>query len=105
MAFGKPIIASDINAIPEMIDHDISGILLPIKQEKYIQELKGYVINEIPKEFMHMLTTEIYISLERLITNIELRKSLGLAALEKARNKFSVASRNKKMERIYEQCL
>jgi glycosyltransferase involved in cell wall biosynthesis len=105
MAFGKPIISTNINAIPEMIDHQQNGILLDIQEHPYIKNFKGFNVINPPQDLMDYMTDEIYRHLEKLITDFEYRKSLGLAALETARTKFSPEQRNTRMKKIYEESL
>lgn len=105
MAFGKPIISTNINAIPEMIEHQKNGILLDIQQHPYIKGFKGFNIVNPPTDLMNYMTDEIYNQLEKMITDFDYRKSLGLAALDTARTKFSPELRNIRMKKIYEEAL
>lgn len=105
MAFGRPIIATNISAIPEMLEHNKSGILLDIKDQPYIKHSKGYVINQIDPDFMAYVTDAIYKQLDQLIPDVARRTALGQAALEVARTKFSADTRNQKMKAIYEAAL
>lgn len=105
MAFGKPIISTNINAIPEMIEHQQNGILLDIQQHPYIKGFKGFNIVNPPQDLMAYMTSEIYVQLEKMITDFDYRKKLGLAALDTARTKFSPEQRNARMKVIYEESL
>lgn len=105
MAYGRPIIATDISAIPEMIEHNKSGILLNIKDHEYILKAKGYILGNIPNDFTTNLNEQLYQSLFSLIKDKENRIRLGKNALATARSKFSIEQRNLKMENIYRQAL
>jgi glycosyltransferase involved in cell wall biosynthesis len=105
MAYGKPIIATNISAIPEMIEDGVNGILLDICNEKYILNSKGYTINEIDSNFKSRVTEALTFQLKRLLDDVELRERLGQAALETARTKFSPEERNAKILPIYNKAL
>lgn len=105
MAFGRPILSTNINAIPEMIEHQHNGILLDIQEHPYIKKFKGFNIVDPPQDLMTYMTDEIYVHLEKMITDFDYRKRLGLAALDTARTKFSPEQRNIRMKKIYEDAL
>lgn len=105
MAFGRPIISTNINAIPEMIENGKNGILLDICEHPYIKKFKGFNVVNPPADLMNYMTDEIYSQLDKLISDFEYRKTLGKAALETARTKFSPELRNIRMKRIYEDSL
>lgn len=101
MAFGKPIISTNINAIPEMITDGENGVLLDIRQHPYIKGFKGFNVVNPPKDLMAYMTDEIYKQLEKMITDFDYRTKLGQAALVTARTKFSPEARNVRMKQIY----
>jgi glycosyltransferase involved in cell wall biosynthesis len=68
MASGLPVIASSVGAIPEVIDHDRNGLLIPPKD---------------PSALAH--------ALERLILSPELRERLGAAARVEVEKRFTFA--------------
>lgn len=105
MSFGKPIISTNINAIPEMIEHRKNGFLLDIQEHPYIKNFKGFDVVNPPKDLMNYMTEEIYKQLDKMISDFEYRKSLGLAALETARTKFAPEIRNAKMKKIYDDAM
>lgn len=105
MAYGKPIIATNISAIPEMIDDEVNGILLDICNEKYIVDSKGYTIDEIDSSFKSRVTEALTHQLKRLLDDVSLRERLGQAALKTARTKFSPEERNAKILPIYQKAL
>lgn len=101
MAFGRPIITSNVCAIPEMIEDGFSGITLDIKDTDYIKNYRGFLVNEIPSDFKENLTHDLYLALRRLIEDYELRRELGENALAISREKFSIETRNTVMKEIY----
>jgi|SRR5690554_3979280 len=105
MAYGRPIVTSDISAIPEMITDDQSGLVIPIKETEFIKNSKGYIVNDIPERFKSYVTEKLYENCKFLIENPEERKRLGQEALRVSRTKFSMASRQDKMLKIYQEAL
>lgn len=103
MAYGKPIITTDISAIPEMIGSTSNAEILEIKNTKYIKNLKGYYIDSIPKDFKESLTDMVYQSLKRLLASKLNREKMGQNALRECRTRFSFDARNEKMSQIYHQ--
>jgi N-acetyl-alpha-D-glucosaminyl L-malate synthase BshA len=67
MAFGCPSVATNVGGIPEVIEHHKTGLLVPFGD-----------VNQLARE------------VEKLMNDPQLRKSLGDAAQEVARSKFSV---------------
>ena len=80
MAVGKPVIATKIGGLPEIIENMKNGILIPPND-----------VNALVK------------SLEYLINNRYLQNSLGSNAAALIREKFSIPIVAKQMEAIYEQ--
>ena len=105
MAFGIPVIATDYFAIPEIVEHNRNGFLIKIRNEPFIQSLKGYMINHIPRSFHEYMTREVYKYLRLLISDYSLRKKMGLEGLKIAREKFSFEKRNSIMLNIYHEAL
>lgn len=105
MSFGKAIISTNINAIPEMIETGKNGFLLDIQNHPYIKNFKGFDVVNPPPELMSYMTAEIYLQLDKMISDFTYRKTLGVAALETARTKFNPETRNIKMKKIYEESL
>ncbi|WP_445426526.1 glycosyltransferase [Alishewanella sp. HL-SH06] len=105
MSFGRPIISTNINAIPEMITHGKNGFLLDVQNHPYIKGFKGFDVVNPPKDLMDFMTDEIFKQLDKMISDFEYRKALGKAALETARTKFNPEIRNKRMKEIYSEAL
>ncbi|ODS34718.1 MAG: glycosyltransferase [Candidatus Scalindua rubra] len=81
MAMGKPVIAANRGMLPEMVDDNITGL----------------VIDDTPEN----LATAII----KLTKDNELRRKLTEASLKKAQNRFSLESMAEKVERVYEELL
>jgi glycosyltransferase involved in cell wall biosynthesis len=105
MAFGIPVIATNYFAIPEMLEHDVSGLLIDISRFDCDRMFRGYVVDDIPVTFREYVTEQLFTSLCRLIASADERRRLGLAALRVARTRFSFGERNQKMLEIYRQAL
>ena len=108
-AFGLPVVATDIYAIPEIVESNKSGLLIKVKNNKFIKKpnrfsnKKGQYI--IPKDLNDQLTEGIYSKLKLLIEDNSLREKLGKEGLKIARTKFSVQKRNKSIKKIYEKAI
>lgn len=66
MAFGRPVIGSAVGGIPDMIDHERTGFLVPPGDERALAD-----------------------ALIRLVTDDSLRQRLGAAAKERALTEFT----------------
>ena len=105
MAFGIPIISTNLFAIPEMVEHNKSGFLIDIGMYNCDKLFKGYVINKIPRDFREHVTNHLFDYLCKLIESPDLRESFGRVGLSIARTKFSFRERNMKMSQIYHEVL
>jgi glycosyltransferase involved in cell wall biosynthesis len=81
MALGKPIVASNIGGIPDLVTHGKNGFLVPPKNPK---ELAKYI--------------------QILLEDKEKREKMGLAGKEMALN-FSAENMVEKIEELYEELL
>lgn len=102
MAFGIPVVATNINAIPEIIDDGESGILIDVRDHPYIRGSSGYIVDNIPADFKAYMTENVYNSIKLLIDDFEYRKRIGLNGLNVARTKFSIENRNRIMAEVYQ---
>ena len=78
MMMKKPVIGSNSGGIPEIVDDNINGLLVPPRNHQAFAR-----------------------AIIRLIENPELRKQLGEAARKKVIEKFSIQEYIKKMEELY----
>lgn len=105
MAFGIPVISTNHFAIPEMIQDGVSGVLIDTTRFDCETLFSGYTVRDIPADFREYMTEAVFHHLCRLIESLELRRSLGQAALDVARSKFSFERRNATVLAIYRQAL
>lgn len=80
MAIGIPIIYTDVGALPELLEDQINGLVIPIKEVEPISDSIFY-----------------------LLQNEELRKMMGKKNTEKAVKEFSIEKIFNEIEDIYEQ--
>lgn len=81
-ALGKPVIASDIGGIPEMVEDGINGLLFPPEDEGGLMQ-----------------------QLKRLLSSGELRAEMGAAAREKAQKRYNSSSHYQRIMEIYQRLL
>jgi len=105
MAFGIPIISTNHFAIPEMIQDGVSGVLIDTRRFECEQLFPDYLVRAIPSDFRDDMTDAVFHHMCRLIESLELRRSIGQAALDTARTRFSFDRRNAAMREIYRQAL
>lgn len=105
LAFGIPVIATNITAIPEVITHEESGYLIDVSQYDLDTMFKGYVVDTIPEQFNSDVTEQLTEYLCNLIESKTLRHRMGRVGIEVARTKFSFQERNRAMKEIYSEIL
>ena len=66
MAYGRPVVATDVGGLPDAVVHGETGLLVPPRDPQALRA-----------------------ALERLLGDAELRRRLGVAARERARREFS----------------
>ncbi len=101
MAYGIPIIATNVFAIPEMIEHEKSGFLIDVSSYDCEKMFKGYVVTDIPQDFKKYVTDKLFNYVNILVSNPELRRKFGYFGLGSARKKFSFEIRNCSISKIY----
>lgn len=79
MAAGKPVIATAVGGVPELIEDDETGLLVPPRNVKALET-----------------------ALIELLTCPERRKSMGAAAAKVARDRFDVSGMVRAYEQLYE---
>jgi glycosyltransferase involved in cell wall biosynthesis len=105
MAFGIPVIATNIMALPELIKHDETGLLIDISEYDIDTLFKGYVVDKLPSEFVASVTQQLVSHLQSLIADKDMATSMGLNGKIRARQKFSTTARNNVMEKLYRNAL
>ncbi len=81
-AFGIPAVASNVGGASEVIQHNITGILV---QNHCVHEMSA--------------------AIERLLTDADLRTTMGKAARKRMSREFGVETMVSKMEQVYEEVL
>lgn len=77
-SFGIPVIGTDVAGIPEAIDNNINGIIVPVKDSQSLEE-----------------------AIENMASDVELRKSMGFNALEKVKSHYVDSLIKEKYEKAY----
>ena len=115
MAYGLPVLTMDLYAIPEMIKHGKNGLLItPLikwhdKNGKHLWKNDTLYYKAYEHAFQknrEKYAGEISKLMEKLIKDKKLREKMGKANYEEvSKGKFSIEARNKKLEKIYSDCL
>ena len=105
MAFGIPVISTRHFAIPEIVEHEVTGFLIDTNQYNCERLFRGYMVKQIPADFREYITEMVFKHMRQLIESPELRKRLGMAGLNVARTKFGFETRNRKMLAVYSEAL
>ena len=79
MAYGCACVASNVGGIPQMLIHEKTGVLVPVKDTKGIQEAIG-----------------------RLLSDVNLQEKYGMAAREKINKEFNLDTNVKELVQIYQ---
>ncbi|MEI6128187.1 MAG: glycosyltransferase family 4 protein, partial [Pseudomonadota bacterium] len=82
MAMGKPVIATSISAIPELVENEVTGLLVP------------------PKEIQSLAQ-----AIAKLSLDASMRKAFGQNAQERWKRLFSTDSMVEKTENLYSELL
>jgi glycosyltransferase involved in cell wall biosynthesis len=82
MAHGLPIIASNVGGIPEIIEHDTSGLLVPAGDDRALAS-----------------------AIQRVAADPALRRRLGHAARERANTTFSLSGMADRYDEVYKNAL
>lgn len=101
MAYGIPVVSTNIAALPEMVKDKYSGLMVDVSNYDCERMFKGYVVNDIPSLFRDTVTCGLTSSLSELIASADMREFMGRNGLAIARKKFSFEERNSQMLKIY----
>jgi glycosyltransferase involved in cell wall biosynthesis len=82
MAVGKPIVASDVGGIPEVVSHGKEGLLVRPKDAKTLSD-----------------------TIESLLSDTSLMNELGSNALQKVKNRFSISRMQETSKKLFEKVL
>jgi glycosyltransferase involved in cell wall biosynthesis len=81
MAMGKPVIAARRGMLPEIVDHAVNGLVI----EDTVDTLAGAV--------------------RHLVRNPDIRSSMSVEALKKARDEFALGVQSDSVGRVYEEAM
>jgi glycosyltransferase involved in cell wall biosynthesis len=81
MAMGKPVIVADRGMLPELVDHEVSGLVVRDTSDGLAQAVL------------------------RLLRDAELRQSLGKAAYGKAHHEFRLDRQVEAVEEFYQETI
>jgi glycosyltransferase involved in cell wall biosynthesis len=101
MAFGIPVVTSDVFAIPEIISDGSDGFMVPIRDRDFVQRIRGYGVNAIPDKDFDEINAELVEVISRLLVDDALYERVGNGALAKVAARFSPTLRAEKMLPIY----
>ena len=101
MAYGIPVIATNQFAIPEMIEHEKSGLLVDISKYDTAKLFRGYVVDKIPAAFQSDVNDQLFGYLMKLLESKELRLEIGEHGRNRVRVVFGFKARNEAMQAIY----
>jgi glycosyltransferase involved in cell wall biosynthesis len=106
LSYGVPVVASDVFAIPEIINHDVSGCLLPFVSNVNSKEIvDGYGIRPIKSDVHRSISDWVYQSIVRILRDNDLQLSMSESGQRIAREKFSFQLHNAKMKAIYDKAV
>lgn len=112
MSEGLPIIASNINAIPEMISHEKEGLLIdnsmgayPLVNNSFHMKHSWHLLRSDPDSYCDYMTAQVKHHLIQLLENRTRRENLGRNAKEKFENNFSFSVRSEKFYAVYKEAV
>jgi glycosyltransferase involved in cell wall biosynthesis len=106
LAYGIPVVASNIFAIPEIITDSQTGILMPFKEHVNSREIvDGYGIKPLMPELHEKISDWTYVSIVKFLRSKVMQADYAAAAQNVARTKFSFSVFNEKMKSIYDNAL
>ncbi|WP_414828114.1 glycosyltransferase family 4 protein [Alteromonas sp. H39] len=105
MAYGIPVIATNVMALPELISDGDTGLLIDVSDYDIERLFKGYVVYKLPTEFVDTVTRQLTAYLVSLIEDEHGRTAMGQSAQARARTHFSTDARNKIMSKLYQDAL
>lgn len=105
MAFGIPVITTNIMAMPELVKNNETGLLIDVSAYDMDALFKGYVANNLPKSLKQTISNQLSEKLVQLIESKSLRQQMVDASIVRVEEEFSVAARNNRMKRIYDEAI
>lgn len=108
MSFGLPIIATNVFAVPEIVEHKKNGLLIKpeycLFNDEYLFRFDSCksLINYTKKNLQYTLIDSLKKYMKQMIERDNERKTLGKNSLKILNKKFSIKRRNKTLREIYE---
>ena len=111
MSLGVPVIASNVFAMPEMVDDGTNGFLIPLplaqnRRWTGIGMVKSSAeFRSVREEAYERIASGIVGHVSRFLAERELLQAMGQAAIRKVDERFSVEKQALQLRSIYEGCL
>jgi len=108
MSVGLPIVSTTSMTVPEIVQHGVNGYLVKtdFSHEKYYNNVEEYEKKRMKVDWNIVDQLVKYLSI--LIENKDMREAMGNAGrymIESEKSKLNSEFRNRKLKRIYEECL
>jgi glycosyltransferase involved in cell wall biosynthesis len=101
LAHGVPVISTTEFALPEIIDHGLTGWLIPYSVQEKKMIMKGYIVQCIPEKLKDRITEELLGYMYELVSNTDRLSKMREASQEVARTRFSFSVRNSQLLSLY----
>lgn len=101
MAYGIPVITTNICAMPEIIEDGSNGFAIDVSRFDVERKYRSYVVDGIDDDFREYLTDGVHSRITLLIERGDLRASMRHRAIEDVARKFSFETRNRQLTAIY----
>jgi glycosyltransferase involved in cell wall biosynthesis len=101
MAYGIPVVSTNICAMPEIIEDGANGYAIDVAPFDVERKYRSYVVNEIDDDFREYLTDSVYARVAQLIEGGHIRASMSQRAISDVATRFSFENRNRQLKVIY----
>ena len=106
LAFGVPIVSSDVFAIPEIVAPNKSGFLLPFVENVNSRDIvDGYGIRPLSADVHKAISSWTSTAIARILTSRVAQFEMSEFSQSIARSRFSFAQHNAQMSEIYNTAL
>lgn len=112
MAEGLPVVASNVNALPEIVDHGTCGLLAdygmglyPLDEGSLAMRYSWEMVRSRPDDLLSHAVEAVASYMETLIVDAGLRERMGRAARRRFRRRFSLPQRNERFLELYRRAL